>query len=93
MPYDVTMCEGGDCTLKANCLRFTGARYARQDFFGSPPFNRTTKECSSFWDDRPPYDRIASLAYELWVKDGRPAGRDMEHWYKAEIELLERIRS
>jgi len=29
-------------------------------------------------------DAIAQKAYELWVEEGQPEGRDQEHWYKAE---------
>ncbi|MCW8835334.1 MAG: DUF2934 domain-containing protein, partial [Rhodospirillales bacterium] len=30
-------------------------------------------------------DRILMKAYELWEAEGRPAGRDLEHWLKAEM--------
>ena len=38
--------------------------------------------------------RITERARQLWEEDGRPAGRDMEYWLKAEEELgvrLERV--
>ena len=28
---------------------------------------------------------IRVVAYRLWEEEGRPAGRDLEHWYRAEI--------
>jgi hypothetical protein len=31
-------------------------------------------------------ERVRSRAYELWEKDGRPDGRDKEHWSQAERE-------
>ncbi len=31
---------------------------------------------------------IARRAYQLWEKAGRPTGRDLEHWLRAEAELL-----
>ena len=31
--------------------------------------------------------RIQERARELWEEDGRPEGRDMEYWLKAEEEL------
>jgi DUF2934 family protein len=31
--------------------------------------------------------RIRERAYEIWVRDGRPHGRDAEHWQKAEAEI------
>jgi hypothetical protein len=30
---------------------------------------------------------IAKRAYEIWEKEGRPHGRDREHWLKAVEEL------
>lgn len=31
--------------------------------------------------------RIGQRAYEIWEREGRPTGRDMEHWYHAEAEI------
>lgn len=42
----------------------------------------------SFTDYRTPtYEQIARLAYELWLRDGQPTGRDREHWLAAERAL------
>jgi hypothetical protein len=92
MPYDITMCTGGDCTLKSNCLRFTGAKYGRQDFFGSVPYNGQDKSCEYLMDDRPKESEVQQYAYQLWQKEGRPVGRDLEHWFRAQKDLLERNR-
>ena len=35
----------------------------------------------------PSHDDIASVAYNLWEQDGRPEGRDMEFWVRAEQQL------
>jgi hypothetical protein len=32
-------------------------------------------------------DRIAARAYEIWQANGRPVGRDLDHWFQAEREL------
>ena len=37
-----------------------------------------------------PHDLIAMRAYELYLGDGAPQGRDLEHWLRAESELRER---
>jgi hypothetical protein len=37
---------------------------------------------------RPSRDVIAALAYQLWEKNGRPAGQDMKFWLQAEQSLL-----
>ena len=29
-------------------------------------------------------DRVRDLAYRLWEQEGRPPGREMEHWLEAE---------
>lgn len=34
------------------------------------------------------FDKIARRAYELFDGDGRQFGHDMEHWFKAEMQLL-----
>jgi hypothetical protein len=31
--------------------------------------------------------RIKERAYQLWVQEGRPHGRDLEHWLQAERTL------
>ncbi|MCE9590746.1 MAG: DUF2934 domain-containing protein [Planctomycetes bacterium] len=36
---------------------------------------------------RPTHDEIARRAYEVWVRKGRPVGRDLENWNDAEREL------
>jgi len=31
---------------------------------------------------------IAALAYEIYEREGRPCGRDLNHWLAAEAQLL-----
>ena len=33
-------------------------------------------------------DKIRLRAYQLWDEEGRPSGRDKEHWQQAEAELV-----
>jgi hypothetical protein len=33
-------------------------------------------------------EEIEHRAYEIWEREGRPAGRDIEHWFAAERQLL-----
>ena len=35
-----------------------------------------------------PYDRIAKLAYEKWLKGGCRHGCDQQNWLEAEAELM-----
>jgi hypothetical protein len=37
----------------------------------------------------PETDRIAARAYALWEEEGRPHGRDEQHWQRAESEVSE----
>lgn len=36
------------------------------------------------------HDEISKRAREIWEREGRPEGRDMEHWLQAEAELREK---
>lgn len=36
----------------------------------------------------PTHDEIAAQAYEIYLRDGCVPGRDIEHWLRAESELL-----
>ena len=38
------------------------------------------------------YERIRQRAYSLWERDGRPHGRQIDHWLQAERELAEPAR-
>jgi hypothetical protein len=40
----------------------------------------------------PTRDDIAVLAYQLWEKNGRPAGQDVEFWLQAEQSLRSLIQ-
>ena len=35
----------------------------------------------------PTPEQIAARAYAIWEGEGRPQGRDMEHWFQAEMLL------
>ena len=35
----------------------------------------------------PDEDKIRERAYAIWEEDGRPEGRQEEHWYRASTEL------
>ena len=36
-------------------------------------------------------DQIAERAFEIWEHEGKPDGRDQEHWERAEAELREHM--
>lgn len=33
-------------------------------------------------------ERIQQRAYEIWEREGRPSGREVEHWQEAEDEIV-----
>jgi hypothetical protein len=33
-------------------------------------------------------DAIRERAYHIWEREGRPQGRDFEHWVRAQVELM-----
>lgn len=35
----------------------------------------------------PVRDPIAALAYQIYLQEGRPEGRDVQHWTEAEAQL------
>jgi hypothetical protein len=37
---------------------------------------------------KPTHEEIAVCAYLIWEKEGRPHGRDQEHWSQAEAQLM-----
>jgi len=37
-------------------------------------------------------EEIKARVRELWERNGRPAGRDLEFWLQAEAEMIERNR-
>ena len=88
MPLDICMCAGGDCPQKDSCLRFTGAIYGRQDFFGTPPYSQMTGECVFYMDERPTEAAVRRQAHKLWEHDGAPEGKELEYWARAESYLI-----
>ena len=44
-----------------------------------------TKQTKIFTE--PTQDEIAAYAYKLWEAEGRPNGRDVDHWLQAKAHL------
>jgi hypothetical protein len=38
-------------------------------------------------------DAVRERAYQIWEREGRPHGRDFEHWVRAQVELTVEARS
>jgi len=37
-------------------------------------------------------EAIKERAYHIWMREGRPHGRDFEHWVQAQVELEAELR-
>ena len=37
---------------------------------------------------KPSHEEIKQRAFEIWEREGRVSGRDAEHWFQAEAELI-----
>jgi Protein of unknown function (DUF2934) len=44
-------------------------------------------ESGSIADDAVIYDQIEERAYQIWEREGRPDGHDLDHWLQAEAEI------
>jgi hypothetical protein len=44
-----------------------------------------TKQTRTFTE--PTQDEIAAYAYKLWEAEGRPDGKDLDHWLQAKAHL------
>jgi hypothetical protein len=73
-----------------------GGYRARIDYRREPPV--PLREESRHWLDStlvacglrspmPSHEQIALVAYYLWEQEGRPHGRDLEHWHRALAQL------
>ena len=40
----------------------------------------------------PDEHRIRERAYSIWIEEGRPHGRDLAHWRRADHELQSEVR-
>jgi len=41
----------------------------------------------------PTHDEIALCAMSIWIEEGRPEGRDLDHWLRAEAWLRQASRN
>lgn len=83
MPYDITLCSGEGCPVRKYCKRSTLEVLGRQDFFGTVPFDSTSKNCSYFYENEAFRTLQRQKAYQLWQQEGKPHGKDLEHWQAA----------
>src|SRR3546814_10298430 len=56
-------------------------RFRRLRLFGTRESMNTGKE-----------EKIRQRAYEIWQREGRPSGRDQDHWSQAQAEITREER-
>jgi hypothetical protein len=55
------------------------------DLSPSPPSQERAAAQSSRWNA--PEAEVAKAAYYIWEKEGRPSGRELDHWLRAETQV------
>lgn len=88
MSYDITLCAGGDCTIKQFCYRHTTEILGRQNFFGNIPCDASKNVFDYFLKNEFYDDHIRQKAYQIWEMNGRNLGDDSKNWQQAEDEFL-----
>jgi hypothetical protein len=68
----------------------TNPRTTRPRREQSSPVTKSTANDVSTTTSSLTHGDIAMRAYELYLADGATAGRDLEHWLRAESELRDR---
>jgi hypothetical protein len=75
-------CYGGKCPIKEDCYRFTQP-YIKRNAFAEAPYNHETNTCEYFYSNIPEEEMIRITAYYVWLRNGMPQNKDLEHWYEA----------
>jgi hypothetical protein len=88
MPYDITLCAGGDCPIKNFCHRHTAEVLGRQDFFGTLPFNFSSKKCTYFLRNEAYFEYIRKKAFKIWELSDKSANNSTTNWEQAEEEFF-----
>ena len=94
MPYDITLCPGRDCPVRARCYRFRAVPAGRQAWFGTTPYDHARGTCDSFWDiDRlkPTEADIRTRAYYIWQAGGGRDDSAAADWDAAQSEFGHRF--
>ena len=52
--------------------------------------NKLVRDTQSRAASEPTTEEIRAAAHSIWEQEGRPEGRDMEHWLKAELLLRQK---
>ncbi len=88
MSYDITLCAGGDCSIKQFCYRHTAEILGRQNFFGNLPCDTTKNTYEYFLKNEFYEELIRQRAYQIWEKNGRKLEDGFSNWEQAEDEFF-----
>jgi hypothetical protein len=80
-------CYGDGCPLRADCYRATNPAPGR-DAFGRLPYDPVSGACEYFVTNLPTEAQIRDSAYFIWLRAGRPSGREDDHWEEARRSWL-----
>lgn len=75
-------CYGDDCPIKADCYRYTQP-YTKRNAFGRIPYDYGKENCDYFYSNLPTDESVRETAYYLWLQQGKPANKALEHWRQA----------
>ena len=54
---------------------------------GAKPQTTTEKTIQTDITTQPPREDVSAIAYQIYLQEGRPQGRDLQHWLEAEAQL------
>ncbi|GEM_PF-846190 len=79
-------CPGHECPLRNECYRHTQPSPGR-DAFAARPYDALRGTCDYFHSNIPSEALIHETAYYIWLRNGCPENRALEHWYEAYLSL------
>lgn len=77
-------CYGKNCPIKEDCYHFTQP-YVKRNAFAQSPYNHTTQSCEHFYSNIPKEEFIRESAYHIWLREGKPENKALDHWNEAYI--------
>ncbi|HEY9701448.1 MAG TPA: DUF2934 domain-containing protein [Allocoleopsis sp.] len=85
----MTYCYGENCPLREDCRRFPLPKIARRNTFTYTPYNPITQTCEHFLQVYKPSQKdIETQAYYIWLREGCPSEKALDHWLIACQNLL-----
>jgi hypothetical protein len=80
------LCYGTNCPLALECYHHTQPNPGR-DAYSALPYDFLSATCAEFVTNEPSQALIQQTAYYIWLRNGRPANFELEHWNEAFVSL------